>query len=82
MCSDSVVSIPVAVLEAESGTQQRQRGEPCTNMADGLERLARLADNNSAKETQDDPDDDIPMLMEEMADRFSGKAGHHYVGCR
>ena len=82
VCSDSVVSIPVAVPEAESGTQQRQRGEPLAKMADGVERLARLADNNSPKETQDNPDDVIPMLIEEMADRFFGMAGHHYVGCR
>ena len=31
---DSVVSIQVAVPEAESGTQQRQRGEPLAKMAD------------------------------------------------
>ena len=37
--SDSVVSIPVDVLEAENGTQQRQRGEPLAKMAD------RLCDN-------------------------------------
>ena len=36
---DSVVSIPVAVADAESGTRQRQRGEPLANMAD------RLCDN-------------------------------------
>ena len=51
-------------------------------MADGVERLASLADNNAPKETQDNTDDNIPMLMEEMADRLCGKAGHHYVGCR
>ena len=51
-------------------------------MADGVERLARLADNNAPKETQDNPDDDIPMLLEEMVDRFCGKAGHHYAGYR
>ena len=39
MHSDSVVSIPVAVPEAESGTRQRQRGEPLAKMAD------RLCDN-------------------------------------
>ena len=32
--SDSVVSIPVAVPEAESGTRQRQQGEPLAKMAD------------------------------------------------
>ena len=80
MCTDSVVSIPVAVLEAESGTQQRQRAEPCTKMAGGVERLTRLADNNAPKETQDNPDDYITMLMEEMVDRLCGKVGHHYVG--
>ena len=53
VCSDSVVSIPVAVPEAESGTQQRQRGEPYTKMADGVERLARLADNNAPLATED-----------------------------
>ena len=37
--SDSVVSIPVAVPEAERGTRQRQRGEPLAKMAD------RLCDN-------------------------------------
>ena len=37
--SDSVVSIPVDVLDAENGTQQRQRGEPLAKMAD------RLCDN-------------------------------------
>ena len=30
----------------------------------------------------DDSGDDIPMLVEEMVDRFCDKAGHHYVGCR
>ena len=39
VCSDSVVSIPVAVPETENGTQQRQRGEPLAKMAD------RLCDN-------------------------------------
>ena len=29
----------------------------------------------------DDPGDDIPMLLEEMVDRFCGKTGHQYVGC-
>ena len=80
VCSDSVVFIPVAVLEAESGTQQRQRGEPLGKMADGVERLASLADNNAPKETQDNPDDDIPMLMEEMVDRLCGSDEHQYVG--
>ena len=36
---DSVVSIPVAVPDAESGTRQRQQGEPLAKMAD------RLCDN-------------------------------------
>ena len=36
VCSDSVVSIPLAVPEEEGGTQQRQRGEPLANMADRL----------------------------------------------
>ena len=82
VCSDSVVTIPVVVPKAESGKQQRKPGEPYTKMADGVERLARLADNNSPKETQDNPDDDISMLLEEIVDRFCGEAGHHYVGCR
>ena len=137
VCSDSVVSIQVAVPEAERGTQQRQRGEPYTKMADGVERLARLSDNNAPLATEDtltkeqstdgrpitelqcgpvntreglrsasqlesntvavphtpnvqavkglatdDASDAIPMLMVAMVDRFCGKAGHHYVGCR
>ena len=53
VCIDSVVSIPVALPEAESGTQQRQRGEPYTKMADGAERLARLSDNNAPLATED-----------------------------
>ena len=33
---DSVVSIPLAVPETESGTRQRQQGEPLAKMADRL----------------------------------------------
>ena len=77
VCIDSVVSIPVAVPEAESGTQQRQRGEPYTKMADGVERLARLSDNNAPLATEDTLTKEQSTDGRPMTELQRGPVNHH-----
>ena len=72
-CSDSVVSNPVAVPEAEWDTAPTTR----TAIYKDGRRSRKTGEIRGQQCAHRNAGDDIPMLIEEMLDRFCSEDGHH-----